>query len=249
MSLGAILVLTVSALTVGIMAGCTGVGPAILPPLLAYLGGINLHIAIATSMWSFLLTSTAGAVAYARRKSVDWRMALWLSVSIIPAAILGARTNALLSAEVLTVILATVIGLAGLNALVKSPKGIRHSVYIKGPALLTIGAFVGFASSLTGTGGPILLIPILLMMRVTPLIAIGVSQAIIFPLAAFSVIGYLLYGQLDFLLGTLMGITLAVGVVFGAAIAHSLPTLVLQRVLAIVLISIGALMALTQSIG
>lgn len=249
MAIDEVIILSAAALVLGILAGCTGIGPALLPPLLAYFGGLNLHLAMATSMWSFLFTGSAGAVSYALYKSVDWRMALWLSVGIIPAAVFGARVNSLLSVDVLAVILAAVIILAGLNAFLRPSKLVNNQVNFKALSLLSVGMFVGFGSALTGTGGPILLIPILLMTGVTPLIAIGVSQVIILPLAAFSVLGYILYGRIDFSLGALMGVILAVGVVVGARLAHMLPTLILQRVLAVALMGIGALTLLINSVA
>lgn len=245
----AILLLSASALVVGILAGCTGVGPALLPPMLAYVGGLNLHLAMATSMWSFLFTATTGAVSYSRRGSVNWKMVLWLSIGIIPAAVLGARVNALLPTDVLSVILAAVIILAGLNAFLKPPKASEQTLVIRALTLLPIGVFVGFGSALTGTGGPILLIPILLVMRVPTLIAIGVSTVIVLPLAAFSTVGYFFYGQINFALGTLLGGFLALGVLVGVRIAHALPTLTLQRILALSLIGIGALMVMMRFAG
>lgn len=245
----AILLLSASALVVGILAGCTGVGPALLPPMLAYVGGLNLHLAMATSMWSFLFTATTGAVSYSRRGSVNWAMVFWLSVGIIPAALLGARVNALLPTGVLSVILAAVIILAGLNAFLKPPKASEQTLVVRALTLLPIGVFVGFGSALTGTGGPILLIPILVLMRVPTLIAIGVSTVIVLPLAAFSTVGYFFYGQIDFALGTVLGAFLALGVLVGVRIAHALPTLTLQRVLALSLIGIGALMVVMRFAG
>lgn len=244
-----VLLLCASALVVGVLAGCTGIGPALLPPMLAYLGGMNLHLAMATSMWSFLLTATTGTVSYSRRGSVNWNMVLWLSIGIIPAAILGARVNALLPTGVLSIILATVIILAGLNALLKPPKVSEQIPGIRALTLLPIGAFVGFGSALTGTGGPILLIPVLLVMRVPTLIAIGVSQVIVLPLAAFSTVGYFFYGQINFAIGTSLGVILALGVLVGVRIAHSLPTLTLQRILALALIGIGLLIPVMKVTG
>lgn len=244
-----VLLLSAAALLIGVLAGCTGIGGALLPPLLAYFGGLNLHLAMATSMWSFLLTAITGAVSYSRRGSMDWTMGLWLSVGIIPATVLGARVNAMLPTSTLSIALAAVIILAGLNALLKPPKSSEQTLGIRALVLLPIGAFVGFGSALTGTGGPILLIPVLLFMRVPALIAIGVSQMTMLPLVAFATLGYYLYGQVNFALGTLLGIIMALGVLVGVRISHALPTLTLQRILALSLIGIGALMVMMRFAG
>ena len=61
--------LVVLALIVGILIGCVGIGGVLLPPALVYFGGFNLHLAMATRMWSFLFTGGAGTLAYSRRNS------------------------------------------------------------------------------------------------------------------------------------------------------------------------------------
>src|SRR5918993_5165509 len=115
------LMLLVSALIVGILIGCVGIGGVLLPPALAYFGGFDLHMAMATSMWSFLFTGTVGTIAYSRRNSVDWRMVLWLGAGTVPSAVLGAISNATLPGGVLTVLLTALIVAAGVNALTKAP--------------------------------------------------------------------------------------------------------------------------------
>jgi uncharacterized protein len=80
--------LLVLALIVGVLVGCISIGGVLLPPVLAYVGGLDLHLATATSMWSFLFTGVVGAMAYSRRNSVDWRMGFWLGAGIAPGAVL-----------------------------------------------------------------------------------------------------------------------------------------------------------------
>jgi uncharacterized membrane protein YfcA len=45
---------------------------------------------------------------------------------------------------------------------------------------------------------------------------------------AFPTAGYLLYGSVDFFLGTTMGLVAVVGVVVGARIAHAAPAAMLR---------------------
>ncbi|MCZ6520224.1 MAG: sulfite exporter TauE/SafE family protein, partial [Bacteroidetes bacterium] len=101
---------------------------------------------------------------------------------------------------------------------------------------------VGFGSSLTGTGGPVLLVPILLTLHYPALKSIGISQAIQLPIAVFAVIGFWLYGEIDLGLGLHLGIAQAIGVYIGAQVAHRLPVVQLRRLVAIVLIGVGSMM-------
>src|ERR671911_2072063 len=97
------LMLLVSALIVGILIGCVGIGGVLLPPALTYFGGFDLHLAMATSMWSFLFIGGVGTLAYSRRDSVDWRMVLWLGAGTVSSGVFGALSNGTLPGGVLTV--------------------------------------------------------------------------------------------------------------------------------------------------
>jgi len=237
----ATIMLLVLALIVGVLVGCVGIGGVLLPPALAYVGGLDLHLAMATSMWSFLFTGLVGTMAYSRRNSVDWRMVLWLGVGIVPAAMLGALSNAALPTGVLTVLLATLISATGINAFAKAPSAERAVHAFSRLLLLQIGVVVGFGSALTGTGGPVLLVPILVFLRAPTLLAIGVSQVVQIPVAMFSTFGYVLFGQVDFYLGTTLGLIAAAGVMIGTSIAHAVPILTLRRIVAVSLIGAGIL--------
>jgi uncharacterized membrane protein YfcA len=234
--------LLILGLVTGTLIGTVGIGGILLSPLLTYIIGIDLHLAMAVSSWSFLFTGIVGTTAYAGKRTISWRMAGWLSVGIVPAAIFGARINTALPTTVLTIILAALIAFSGLNALYRQPITKADKAEMSYALLILIGLGVGFGSALTGTGGPVLLVPILILLEVPALAAIGVSQVIQLPVAAFASIGFGLYGQIDFALGTILGIIQAVGVVLGAQIAHRVPARQLRKIVAIALISVGLFM-------
>ena len=198
-------------LLTGTLIGTVGVGGILLTPLLILFVGTELHIAQATSSFSFLFTGIVGVLIYARHKSIAWQQVLWISIGIIPSALIGAKVNTILSGTTLTLILASLIVFSGYNALSKQGNETNTSKTLNKAALILIGVGVGFGSSLTGTGGPVLLVPILLLLSFMPLAAVGISQAIQLPIAIFATIGFMLYGQIDFYLGFILGIVQAVG--------------------------------------
>ncbi len=236
-----VLILLVLALIIGTLVGCVGIGGVLLPPTLTYVGGLDLHLAMATSMWGFLFTGVAGTATYSRRRSVDWRIVSWLGAGIVPAAVLGALSNGALPASVLTILIAALIVAAGVNSLTKPPSAERSTHSFGAPLLVMIGVIVGFGSALTGTGGPVLLVPILVFMRAPVLPAIGASQAIQIPVALFSTLGYILFGRVDFALGTALGIAMIIGVLIGTRFAHAVPAVVLRRITAVSLVCVGFL--------
>jgi uncharacterized protein len=238
-----------AALVMGVLIGCVGIGGVLLPPVLVYLGGFGFHAAAATSTWAFLFCGVAGTLSYSGRRTIDWRMAAWLGVGVVPTAFAGALANAALPEGLLMAILAALMVLTGADALLRSPDDVGRTRRLVAPALLAIGAFVGFGSALTGTGGAVLLVPILLLLRTPVLASVGAAQVVALPIVGFSTAGYVLYGSVHFALGTVAGLVGAVGVVIGARIAHAAPATALRRVVATALLCVGLLIAAQTAWG
>lgn len=228
----------------GLLIGMVGIGGILLAPMLVYIAGIDLHLAMATSSLSFLFTGIAGTIAYARKGTISWKMVGWLCVGVIPATILGARVNVSLETDILTIILAALIVLSGLNALFMKPTTKQDKSRVNCFKLVLIGFATGFGSALTGTGGPVLLLPIFILLSIPALVAIGVSQAIQLPIAVFSSVGFYLYGEIDFKLGVQLGIIQAIAVVVGAQIAHRVSAKRLRQFVAIALVAAGLFMTI-----
>ena len=236
------MLVTLIGLLAGLLIGTIGIGGVILVPLLSFVLGFDLHVAMAACSLSFLFPGIVGTLTYAKKRSIVWEKVLWLSVGIIPAALLGARVNTHLNTDVLVLIVAGLIAFSGINVFINRQNESGVIPDFRKPWLILIGALVGFGSSLTGTGGPVLLVPILITLHYPALKSIGISQAIQLPIALFAVIGFWLYGQIDLGLGLHLGITQAAGVYIGAQIAHRLPILQLRRLVAIALVGVGAMM-------
>ena len=236
------LVLLLLAVVVGVLIGMVGVGGVLLPPALVVAGGMSAHEATATSTWAFLFTGAVGTVAYAWRGVVPWRMLLWLAVGIVPAAFLGARTNALLPTPVVLGALALLTLFVGVHQLRRTNAATSETA-MGGPQLVAIGAAVGFGSALTGTGGPVLLVPVLLVLGVAPLRAVAVSQVAQLPVVLSGSIGYVQAGLTDIGLGTVLGIGAAVGAVSGALVATRLHPERLRDVVALACLTAGVVLA------
>jgi uncharacterized membrane protein YfcA len=232
------LALPVLALVVGVLIGMVGVGGVLLPPGLVAFGGLTANEATATSTWAFVFTGVVGTIAYAWRGVVPWGMLLRLSVGVVPAAFVGALVNATLPASVVLLGLAALTIFVGVTQL--RPGSARAVAAEPGAAaLVAIGAFVGFGSALTGTGGPVLLVPILLTIGVAPLRAVAVSQAVQLPVVVSGSIGYFQTGLVDVRLGTLLGILAALGTLVGAVVATRIHAEGLRKIVAVACIAAG----------
>lgn len=231
------------AAVVGVLIGLVGVGGVLLPPGLVAVAGMDPHVATATSTWAFLFTGVVGTVAYASRGIVPWGMLGRLTIGVVPAAFLGAGANAVLPASLVLLALAALTLFVGVHQL--WPRARRRTDRELGTlALVAIGAAVGFGSALTGTGGPVLLVPLLLALGVAPVRAVAVSQAVQLPVVASGSAGYLQAGLTDVALGTVLGLVAAAGTLAGAFLASRLHADRLRVVVAVACLVAGVLLVL-----
>lgn len=241
------LALLVLAVAVGVLVGMVGVGGVLLPPGLVALGDLTANQATATSTWAFMFTGVVGTVVYSWRGVVPWGMLARLAVGVVPAAFLGAIVNASLPASVVLLVLAAITLFVGVQQL--RPGAVRETRKGLGTAtLIAVGGAVGFGSALTGTGGPVLLVPTLLMLGIAPLRAVAVSQAIQLPVVMAGSAGYLQTALVDVRLGTAIGCLAALGVVAGAVVATRVPADGLRRIVAFACIAAGLFLAVRAAV-
>lgn len=213
------LLVLLAALPVGILVGTVGIGGLLLPALLAQVTG-DAHGAAATSSWAFLFTGVVAAVVLARSGTLPRRLALLLAVGAAPGAVLGALVNGTVPEVVLIGLLAAVTLGSGVQNLRPGarPPGTRTD--LPAPVAVGVGLAVGFGSALTGTGGPVLLVPVLLALGVALLETIALGLFVQLPIVSFATAGYLAAGDVDVRWGTALGVAAGVGVVIGMAVAR-----------------------------
>jgi uncharacterized protein len=226
----------------GLMIGCIGIGGVILVPALVFLAGITIQMAIPAAMMSFILSGLVATIVFAQNKSIHWGMAIWLCIGGTPAAFAGAWAVSVFDPRLLEACLGLLTFLSGINSLRTQQTATAHSANVSNKILLTVGAVTGFLSSVTGTGGPLVLVPILISMGVPVLTAVGLSQAIQLPVAIAATFGNVLYGKLDLTLGGILAASLTVGAWYGAKLAHVVPRAILRGIVSAVLVVIGTFM-------
>eukprot|EP00037_Helgoeca_nana_P004394 m.45299 g.45299 ORF g.45299 m.45299 type:complete len:292 (+) comp15183_c0_seq1:286-1161(+) len=101
-----------------------------------------------------------------------------------------------------------------------------------------IGLFDGFGSALTGTSGPVILLPILIALRWEILDALGSAQAVQTPIAGAATIAYVTLrpGTIDFVLGACLMAGLVPGALVGAHLAHRVPLRKLKLLVSAILV-------------
>jgi uncharacterized membrane protein YfcA len=238
---GNVTTVIVIGLLAGFLIGGVGIGGVIVVPALTYLTNLDIQYAIAAALMSFILTGIVGTVQYARRGSIQWRSAGVLVAAAIPAAMAGSLMVQRVSPLVLKCLIGVLAAISGLQAI------FGCSIADGAPAsplswrrLATIGGFTSFFSTVSGTGGPLILVPMLMWQQQPLLGAIGLSQVIQLPISIVATMANLAMGTIDPHLGGVLAITLAVGCWFGATAAHHLPAKTLRLIVACLLIVVGS---------
>jgi len=223
----------------GLMIGCIGIGGVILVPALVFLAGVPIRVGIPAAMMAYILSGLVATTVFAQNRSIRWEMATWLCVGATPTAFAGAWAVSVVNPRLLEACLGLLTFLSGVNSLKTRnvPDGPEPGLSNKG--LLVVGAVTGFLSSISGTGGPLVMVPIVISMSVPVLVAVGLSQVIQLPVAIAATVGNALYGELDLMLGGVLAASLTVGSWYGAKLAHVMPRATLRRIVSIVLIVVG----------
>jgi hypothetical protein len=223
----------------GLMIGCIGIGGVVLIPALVFLAGIDIQIAIPAAMFAYILSGLVASVVFARNKSIDWRTAGSLCIGGAPAAFAGAWAVTIIDGRMLAGGLGLLTLLSGLSSLWPRTRAETEHGNLPRGILFLIGAAAGFLSSLTGRGGPLVLVPILLSVRLGALASVGLSQIFQLPLAIAATAGNIVYGKLDLPLGLILAASLSGGSWFGAKFAHAVPRGTLRGIISSALVLIG----------
>jgi uncharacterized membrane protein YfcA len=244
MSLGLIAEIAAAGFIIGIAVGAVGIGGVLLVPILTLALGIDVKHAIAAALLSYLPSGIVAVTLYARRGSVAWREAWLLCLAALPAAYLGARTARVAPTSLLEFAIGILLLAGGLYALRPARRAPAAQVALAPATLLAIGAGTGFVSAMTGAGGAFMLLPLLLLLDIPVLAAIGLGQAIAIPIAAVASIANIAAGLVDLTLAAGLAATLALGIAIGTPIAHALPQQRLRRLLGAVVVLAGIAMLL-----
>ncbi len=206
--------MALAALVAGFVGALTGIGGVILVPALTHSRGMPIDVAIGTVMFALVFSAPVAALAAVRRVRLARSPVAWLCVAAAVGAIVGTATLPWFPGRLLRLLVAA--------------------------AALVSGLLVGWASAVTGTGGPILLIPVLLLLGMSAPVAVGLALAAHVPIVyTASVVNYAA-GRIDVALGATLGALLVAGTLTGMWLYARLSGRQLTVCVAWVLIAVGA---------
>jgi uncharacterized membrane protein YfcA len=208
------LAVAAAAMLAGALMGLTGIGGVLVVPALTEFAGVAVERAVAASMMGFLIGGTVAAAIHLRRTRVGGAGVAILAVAACFGSAAGTASLGFIPSTAVRLFIALLSLASGLNALAR-PRA-QPATSVPGPALLgPLGVLVGFGSALSGTGGPVMLIPILLALRVPPREAIALGLAAGVPIVFTATAVNALAGRLDYGLGLLLAVLIAAGTLVG----------------------------------
>ncbi len=234
------LALTVSAaLVIGALIGAIGIGGVLLTPWLTHVIGLPVREAIVISSFAFIGTGVAALVISLRSlrsaPAVNWPLIL----ASAPGALLGAWTLAIIPPQLSLLLLAVLTIAIGIRSLLGGSTAPRDRDDPRSIPGISVGGLTGFASALTGTGGPMVLVPILVWQRASLRQAILLGQAVQLPIALTATAGNLYLGGVDVVAGAAIGLMLVPGALLGHRLAGFIQVRMLARLVGVTLIGAG----------
>jgi len=225
-------------LAAGLAIGAVSIGGVLVVPVLSDAVGVPLDRAIAAAMAGFALTGLA-ALAFRRGRSDAPAGSAWtLNLAALGGAVVGAGSVALVPESAIRLLIGAIAIASGAHALV--PGAVRERGALPGrPALAAIGGAVGCGSALSGTGGPVMLLPILMLLGVPVRSGIALAQLVQVPIALAATAVNAVQGRLDPGLAGLVGGLLVAGSLAGLWLGARVPTMALKRIVALGLVALG----------
>ena len=170
----------------GVAIGATSIGGVVVVPALSGLGGVATERAVAAASFGFAFAGIAaflarqppGPAAEGPTPAFGWTAVLGAGAG----AALGAATLAWLPARAVALVVALLAIGSGLHALLGGRAARQR---LPGPvALALLGLVVGAFSAWSGTGGPVVLLPLLALLGWPAAQAVEAAQRVQLPVAA-----------------------------------------------------------------
>ena len=226
---------------IAFLIGATSIGGMLLGPALNILGDVPIHAAIPGCMFAFIFTGSVGALFFAREGAITRQDLVELTLGSGIGAFAGSFALAYLPSTAIQLTLAALCIVSGIRSLIVGTNHMDAGRFLR-PAnriLLVIGVITGFGSALTGTGGPLILMPCLMALRMDTNRAVGLAHVVQIPIGIFATTGNLLLDRVDFGIALPLTATVVLGAGIGAIFAQRASTRVLGRSVAVLLVVAG----------
>lgn len=229
--------------------GITAIGPGgifITLFMFSFLSITSAEVA-GTASFTFVFAGILATWLYFR--SGDFRIqngltaAIILSVTGLVGAYLGSLANVITSDRLFGYLLSMFVFMMAIIILYREYVGLKQLDIFMNETSLTkqiilgvFGIIIGFFGGMLGVGGPVLAVPVLLILGVPLLSALAIAQVQSIFISSFASYGYIRNEAVLFDLAILVGLPQLFGVYVGWRIAHKIRPHILRPILAIALI-------------
>ncbi len=228
---------------VGLLIGWSGIAGFLLPIFFVGYLGLSVEQSLSISFFCFMLSGAIGAYNYWKKGQLAVKLGVFLSVGSLFGSLLGVLLSRNVPANVFTIILYGVVLFSGLSILFRKDKE-RENASIdtaKKPVLVALGFITAVICSLTGAGGPVLVMPLLVVLGVPIRTAVGVAlfNSIFIAMPAFT--GYISRSDMCeiWVLFGVCAVSHAVGIWVGSKTAHKINLKVLKPTVGVISIGIA----------
>ena len=214
-------------LVVGAFVGLTGVAGFLLP--IVYTGPLGMGVTegLALSFAAFIVSGALGSVNYNKAGN-------------LAGAVLGVKLNLIIPESTVKVILYVVVLLSGISILLRKDKsqeegGRAYVISDHLAATLILGFVTGAVCSLSGAGGPVLVMPLLVVLGIGIRTAVGVALFNSVFIGIPACIGYMMQCSVKDLLPVMAAALVfhGIGVVYGSRNAVKINQILLKKGIAV----------------
>jgi uncharacterized membrane protein YfcA len=244
MTAAALLLLAVT----GALIGMVGIGGFLLVPIVVHLQGASVRDAVAVAAITFLASGLLSVAISWRRVDVPLAPYGWFFMAAAIGAALGAFASGAASERTLTIAIALAIGSAAILEWFGIPRA-TGSESLSTARAVASGALTGIGSTLTGTSGPMVAMPLLAWFGMPISRRIRVGQVAQLPIALTATLVFLSLGDVPWMLAAICGCTVSLGQLVGMRCSVLLTPRGVSRFAAILMLAASASMLAPILIG
>jgi uncharacterized membrane protein YfcA len=197
-------------LVAGFLSGLFGVGGGILiVPVLVLALGMDQRLAHGTSLAAVLPIAASGLIGFALEDSVDWPVALALTLGAMVGAVIGTKLLHVLSPTVLARAFGAILLISAIRLILDHSEGGGRGdldvLMVLG--LLLVGLCAGTLAGLLGVGGGVVMVPAMIIFFGIPAaVAKGTSLGVIIPTSVVATNRNLKNGNADLQVAVAVGL-------------------------------------------
>lgn len=236
---------------VGFIVGACGISGFLLPMFYAAATHFTVGQYLSLSYFAFILSGPMGLVGCKEGFEREKKTLGWLCLGSAIGAVFGVKLNSFIAPENVKIILYVVVLLAGISIIIMGRKGKkevgRSHLLDSKIFMLIFGIVTGTVCAIGGSGGPILVMPLIaaMGMEVHAAMAVGLLDSLFLSVPAF--LGYIKGVELGSLTIYFIAIAISYGgaALIGRKMSSKVPSAPLKKAVGIFSIIISIYMLYT----